>query len=140
MDVLQMMECMLAIQEEIECNQAKEEAHLERMEALLALRSWGEVTEACPEKSKAAVVIFEEGSDEIEATDLDANLEEMEAAMERQELRNDTMNWTISGHWRADLMLETWLFGIAKSRRSGAKGMVDFVRSWLSTADAVPTL
>jgi hypothetical protein len=92
MDVLQMMECMLAIQEEIDCNQAKEEAHLERMEALLGLRSWGEVIEACPEKSKAAVVTFEEGSDEIEATDLDANLEEMEAAMERQELHNDTMN------------------------------------------------
>jgi hypothetical protein len=37
------------------------EAHLERMEALIGLRPLGEVTETCPENSKA-------GPEELEAT------------------------------------------------------------------------
>jgi hypothetical protein len=71
-----MMECLL------ERMEAKAEAHLERMEALLGLRPSGEVTEACPQNSKAgpeemeaAVFTFEE------ATVLEANLEAMEAVM-----------------------------------------------------------
>jgi hypothetical protein len=63
-------------------NEAKKEAHLKRMEAVLGLRPCGLVTEACPENSKAGLgemEAFEESSDKIEATDLEANPEEMEA-------------------------------------------------------------
>jgi hypothetical protein len=56
-------------------------------------------SEACPEKSKpgpegtkAAVVTFEEISDRMEATDLDANPKATEAAVERQELCNEELN------------------------------------------------
>jgi hypothetical protein len=59
------------------------------MEAFLGVRPWGEVTDACPEKSKAgleemeaAVVTLKNGSDIIEAKDLEAT----EAIVERQEL------------------------------------------------------
>jgi hypothetical protein len=78
---------------------AKAEVHLERMEALLGLRPWGEVTEACPKNSKAgpeemeaAVVTFEESSDKMEIEDLEENSKATEAVVKWQELRNEQMN------------------------------------------------
>jgi hypothetical protein len=54
------------------------------------------VTEACPEKSKsvlgemkAAVFAFKKSSNKVEAKDLEANPEETEVAVERQELGNE---------------------------------------------------
>jgi hypothetical protein len=76
----------------LERMETKEEAHPERMEAFLGLRPWGEVTGACPEKSKAAVVTFKDGSDIIEAKDLEANPGSTEAIVERQELYTEEAN------------------------------------------------
>jgi hypothetical protein len=63
------------------------------------------VTENYPEKSKAgleemevAVVAFEEGSDKVGAADFVGTLKPAEAAVERQELRKEEANVTISSH------------------------------------------
>jgi hypothetical protein len=62
--------------------EAKAETHLARMEALLGLRPWGEVTEVCPENLKA-------GPEKMEVAVLEANPEAMEAIVEWQELCNE---------------------------------------------------
>jgi hypothetical protein len=88
-----MMERLLAKMEaRLEWLQAKEEAHLGRMEAALGLRPWGKVTEACPEKSKA-------GPEEMEATNLEVAPEEMEGVMERQELHKEEANMDTLGSY-----------------------------------------
>jgi hypothetical protein len=112
--ILQMMELLLAnltemkgqaaanqkkLREDMKLQQevaeAKEEARLERKEALLGLRPSEEVTKACPENLKpglnemeVAVVTIEDSSDKMEASDLEATQEATETAVEWQELCN----------------------------------------------------
>jgi hypothetical protein len=89
MDILQLMERILADPEEMEANQEdrqeKTADQQERMKALLGLWPWGEVTEGCQENLKA-------GLNKMEATDLRENPEGTEAAMGRQELREKGAN------------------------------------------------
>jgi hypothetical protein len=75
--------------DEIKQTKAKEEVHLERMEAFLGFRPWGEVTEASPKNSRAgpeemeaAVVTFG-----VVATNLEATPRPTEAVVAREELR-----------------------------------------------------
>jgi hypothetical protein len=81
---------MKEVREDIKCNRAKKEAHLERMEALLGSRPCEELTKACPENWKtgpevmeAAVVTFQEAVEQVEVTNYEAT-EETEAAVKRQ--------------------------------------------------------
>jgi hypothetical protein len=58
------------------------------------------VTEACPENSKAGPeVTFNESSDKLEATDLEANLEATEVVLERKELRTEEANMNTIGSY-----------------------------------------
>jgi hypothetical protein len=81
----------------------------------------------CPLKPKAAiqgteaaVVTFEESSDNMVATDLEATQEEME----EQQLCNGESKWTLSGHWRTDMWTDTWLCGGGDGWGSGPKEML----------------
>jgi hypothetical protein len=67
--------------------------------------------------------------DKTEATDLKANPEESEAAVEWQELRNETMSAGNIGSLEDRWDVDTWLYGVAKTRKSGPKGMVASDRS-----------
>jgi hypothetical protein len=103
------------LREDIKCNETKKETQQERMEALLdGLRSGRkektacqDVTQTCPEMSKAgleemeaAVDTFEEGSEKTEATDLEANPGETEVIIELQEvpiLRDEHGHYRVIG-------------------------------------------
>jgi hypothetical protein len=69
----------------------------------------------------------------MEATRLEATLEETEAAMERQELFKEIYAKT-SGHRRTDLDMDAWLCDVGEGRRSRSKTVLGPSRNSLPPA------
>jgi hypothetical protein len=65
--------------------------------------------------------------DKTESTDLKANPEESEAAVEWQELRNETMNVDNIGSLLDRYDADTWLYGVTKIQKADPKKL------WLPT-------
>jgi hypothetical protein len=71
-----------------------------------SVRSLSEISEAGPEDMEPAVIIFEGSSHKRRATELYANLKEMETAVEEQ---NSIIKYL--GHCRTDMSLENSMCG-----------------------------
>jgi hypothetical protein len=86
---------------------------------------------ACPDNSEGDVITFEKNSEEMDATRLEVNPEETEAAVERPELFEKEKTYA-ENIGSSDI--NAWPYDVAKGLRSGSKTVLDPGRSRLLSA------